>query len=307
MIEEQYRTSKVEALILASPEPLPTRRITKVMDEMTPGQVAKAIAQLNNGYADTGSSFRIRELAGGYQFYILPEYEGVLESLYAKQRKVRLSRAALETVAIVAYRQPTTKTEVEHIRGVASDGVLRTLLERGLVTITGRATSVGKPLQYGTTDEFLKFFGLARLDDLPQMSEIEQMISTEEARHQTELEFGVDAAGRLMKLNIADGTFDPEKRELLEDGIPAEVAEETAALEDDPAPDAELLAEEEQPIEVEPPAAATETEATVLVMKKGEEIAEELAEESPEEAPDELPEQDDISASETPVTSSAGD
>jgi segregation and condensation protein B len=287
MIEEQYRTSKVEALILASPEPLPTRRITKVMDNMTPGQVAKAIAQLNNGYADTGSSFRIRELAGGYQFYILPEYEGVLESLYAKQRKVRLSRAALETVAIVAYRQPATKTEIEHIRGVASDGVLRTLLERGLIAITGRADTVGKPLQYGTTDEFLKFFGLARLDDLPQMSEIEQMISSEEARHQTELEFGIDAAGRLMKLNIADGTFDPEKRELLEDGIPLEAVEE--ARPDDGQP----------PTDMEPAADETEEAPATLVMKKGEEVAEAPAEETPEI--------EEAEAAETPVTSRAGD
>ena len=92
MIEEQYRASKIEALILASPEPLATRKITKVIEDLTPSKVAKAVAGLNDGYAQTGSSFRIREIAGGYQFYVLPEYEGVLESMFTRQRKVRLSR-----------------------------------------------------------------------------------------------------------------------------------------------------------------------------------------------------------------------
>lgn len=249
MIEEEYRTSKIEALILASPEPLSTRRITKVMDRLTPSKVSQAVADLNTGYANTGSSYRIREIAGGYQFYILPEYEGVVELLFARRRKIRLSRAALETVAIVAYRQPTIKTDIEHIRGVASDGVIRTLLEKNLITITGRADTVGKPLQYGTTDEFLKFFGLAGLDDLPQMSEIEQMISSEESRKQTELEFGINADGRLMKLNIIDGTFDPERREQIEDDIPDEIEEAPETAE------------------------ATETASSQLILKKGEENA----------------------------------
>lgn len=219
MIEEQYRSSKIEALIMASSEPLAARKIAKVIEEITPSQIARSVAGLNDGYAQAGSSFRIRELAGGYQFYILPEYEGVLESLFARQRKVRLSRAALETVAIIAYRQPTTKTDIEHIRGVASDGVIRNLLEKNMITITGRAETVGKPLQYGTTDEFLKFFGLANIGDLPSMNEIEEMISSAEAKNQTEIEFGVDTDGRMLKLNVADGTFDPERRERLEEGV----------------------------------------------------------------------------------------
>ena len=220
MTDEQFLTTKVEALIMASPEPLPARRIVGVLDDLTPSRAARSVADLNTAYAASGSSFRIREIAGGYQFYILPEYEGVVESLFTKRRQSRLSRAALETVAVVAYRQPTTKTDIEHIRGVASDGVLHTLLEKGLIRISGRADTVGKPLQYGTTDEFLKYFGLARIEDLPKMSEIEEMIAAQEPRRQTELEFGVDDQGRLMKLNIIDGTFDPVRRQRLEDGIP---------------------------------------------------------------------------------------
>ncbi|RKX22405.1 MAG: SMC-Scp complex subunit ScpB, partial [Candidatus Zixiibacteriota bacterium] len=158
MMYDGYRESAVEALIIASPEPLPVRKIVQLVNDFTPSQVAKAVSQLNDGYAEKSSSFRIRELAGGYQFYILPEYTGFVEEMFSSRRKLRLSRAGLETVAIVAYRQPVTKGEIENIRGVASDGVIRTLLEKHLVTVTGRAETIGKPLQYGTTDEFLKFF-----------------------------------------------------------------------------------------------------------------------------------------------------
>jgi len=217
MISEQYRNSRIEALILASGEPLTVRKITQVMEDTTPNQVARAVAELNGAYAERGSSFRIRQLAGGYQVYILPEYIGLIEELFTRHRKVRLTRAALETVAIIAYRQPTTKTDIEHIRGVASDGVIKTLLERNLITITGRSEGVGKPLQYGTTDEFLKLFGLAGLGDLPQMAEIEEMISAAESRDQTELKLELDADGVPLKLNVADGTYDPTVRLMRDD------------------------------------------------------------------------------------------
>jgi segregation and condensation protein B len=223
MTEEQYLTSKVEALVLASPEPLPTKRIVGVLNDLTPSQVARSIAALNTAYASTGSSFRIREVAGGYQYYIMPEYEGVVESLFTKRRNLRLSRAALETAAVVAYRQPTTKVDIEHIRGVASDGVIRTLMEKNLIRITGRADTVGKPLQYGTTDEFLKFFGLARLEDLPKMSEIEEMIQAEEPRRQTELELPLDIQDQPLKLNVADGTYDPTQRERMDEDEPDDI------------------------------------------------------------------------------------
>ncbi|MCP4684063.1 MAG: SMC-Scp complex subunit ScpB [bacterium] len=217
MMEERYMDTAVEALILASPEPLAGRRISKLVEGGSPSKIARSVALLNDGYSERGSSFRIREIAGGYQYYILPEYAGFVEEMFSSRRKLRLTRAALEAVAIVAYRQPVTKTEVEHIRGVASDGVLRTLLEKNLITVTGRAATVGKPLQYGTTDEFLKFFGLGTLDGLPKMSEIEEMISASESRNQTELELELDADRKIVKLNVADGTYDPERRERLDE------------------------------------------------------------------------------------------
>ena len=207
--------SIVEALILSSPEPLPTRRIIQVLGEVTPTQVTKAVEALNLRYEQSGSSFRVREIAGGFQYYILPDYAGYVDELFTRRRKMRLTRAALESAAIVAYRQPVTKAEIEHIRGVASDAVLQNLLEKSMITIVGRAKTVGKPLQYGTTDEFLKFFGLAGLESLPRMEEIEEMLAASQSRDQTELELKDELAETALhlKLNIADGTFDPSTRE----------------------------------------------------------------------------------------------
>jgi len=207
--------SIVEALILSSPEPLPARRIVQVLGDVSPAQVSKAVEALNVRYEQSGTSFRVREIAGGYQYYVLPDYSGYVDELFTRRRKMRLTRAALESAAIVAYRQPVTKAEIEHIRGVASDAVLQNLLEKNMVTIVGRARTVGKPLQYGTTDEFLKFFGLASLDALPKMEEIEEMLAASQSRDQTELELKDELAEAALdlKLNIADGTFDPSTRE----------------------------------------------------------------------------------------------
>jgi segregation and condensation protein B len=218
MMHEEYRESAVEALILASPEPLPGRKICQFIEDLTPAQVAEAVASVNTRYAANGSSFRIREIAGGYQFYILPEYVGFVEDMFSRRRKLRLTRPALETVAIIAYRQPCTKTDIEHIRGVASDGVIKTLLEKNIITVMGRAEGVGKPLQYGTTSEFLKFFGLNSLNDLPRMTEIEQLISASDPMDRLQLRLNVEEPGEAPKLNVADGTFTPDADSEAEDG-----------------------------------------------------------------------------------------
>lgn len=205
----------VEAVVMASPEPLPVNKICEVIPDLTPSKAAQAVAELNTRYAEGNSSFRIREIAGGFQFYVLSEYTGYIEELFTRHRKLRLTQAALETLAIIGYKQPVTKSEIEHIRGVASDGVLHTLLERNMVSITGRAKGVGKPLQYGTTDEFLKFFGLSSIEALPKLAEIDELMAATASQAQTMLNLtDPAAAARLMsKLNVADGTFDPASRE----------------------------------------------------------------------------------------------
>jgi segregation and condensation protein B len=182
----------VEALIMASPEPLEAKRIIESGADLTPAKVANAVMELNARYESTGSSFRIREIAGGYQYYILPDFARFVDQLFTRHRKMRLTRAALETLAIIAYKQPVTKVDIDHIRGVESDGVLHNLLEKNLVAIEGRADSVGRPLQYGTTSEFLKFFGLNSLESLPEMSEIEELIKSSDGDKaaEFELEYG---------------------------------------------------------------------------------------------------------------------
>lgn len=217
----------LEALVLASPEPLAVNKICEVVTELTPSKVAQAVAELNTRYSEGNSSFRIREIAGGYQFYVLSEYTGYIEELFTRHRKLRLTQAALETLAIIGYKQPVTKSEIEHIRGVASDGVLHTLLERNMVAITGRAKGAGKALQYGTTDEFLKFFGLSSIEALPKLTEIDELMAGTASQAQTMLNLtDPAAAARLMaKLNVADGTFDPASRQQETDQAesPAEV------------------------------------------------------------------------------------
>jgi len=214
-MENGYNVSIIEALILASPEPLPARKIADLLENITPGQVGQSVAEINNRYFDSGSSFRIREIAGGFQFYIMPEYSGYVDEMFTRRRKMRLTRAALETLAIIAYRQPVTKTEIEHIRGVASDGVLHNLLEKSMVCIKGRASTVGKPLQYGSTDEFLKFFGLNSLEDMPKMKEIEELLKANEQEADAQLSFEANVFDdpSAQKLNVADGTFDPKSRD----------------------------------------------------------------------------------------------
>lgn len=217
-----FTTGSVEALILTAAEPITANRLAQIIPEVSVSGVREIVSRLNARYVETGGSFRIREIAGGYQIAILPDFVGVIDELNARRRKVRLSRAALETLAIVAYKQPVTRTEIETIRGVAADAVVTSLLEKNLVEITGRATTPGKALQYGTGQEFLKFFGLQSLEDLPRMSEIEEMLSAADRSKQTQLQLTDPALedARMAKLNVADGTYTPptdeEEMEIIE-------------------------------------------------------------------------------------------
>jgi len=181
----------IESLILSSPEPLPAKKIAGLVDGLTTNDIDQVIDDLNAKYLNNDLSFRIRRIAGGYQVYIIEDYAQHVEELFTRRRNIRLTRAALETLAIVAYRQPVTKIDIELIRGVASDSVLHTLLERKLITIAGRAETVGKPLLYKTTDDFLQFFNLNSIDDMPRMEEIEELLATGETELQQDLPFSV--------------------------------------------------------------------------------------------------------------------
>jgi segregation and condensation protein B len=131
------------------------------------------IAELNEEYANTGRCFRIESIAGGYRMYTLPEFHSYINQINIIERSQRLSPAALEALAVIAYKQPITKVEIERIRGVDSGGVLKNLMSKNLIIIDGRSPAPGKPLLYRTSEYFLEFFGLASLDHLPPLAEIE--------------------------------------------------------------------------------------------------------------------------------------
>ena len=173
--------SIVEALIFASEEPISIGRLTKSIDDATPKQIEKAIEALNHEYDETGRSFFVKKLAGGYQFVTRPEYGRWVRRILKTTTRPRLSRAALETLSIIAFKQPVSRSEIDFIRGVNSDGVLKSLLERRLIAIAGRAETVGRPLLYKTTPEFLRYFGLNSLDDLPKPKEIDELLASGEA------------------------------------------------------------------------------------------------------------------------------
>jgi len=156
----------------------------KVIDgeevQVSADEIEEAIDLLNKNYEEQNLSFRILRIANGYLFATTKDYSKYVGYLSSEKSKRRLSQAAVETLSIIAYKQPITKPVIESIRGVNSDYILNTLLEKNLVTISGRAESVGRPLLYSTTEEFLKYFGLNKLIDLPKPREIEEIMNDED-------------------------------------------------------------------------------------------------------------------------------
>jgi segregation and condensation protein B len=184
---DKIYNSVVEALIFSSEDPLSAYDIIKAVQgidgediKIAPEEIEQCIEELNAVYNEQKFSFRIKKIANGFLFATRPEYAKYLGYLSSEKSKRRLSHAALETLAIVAYKQPITKPHIESIRGVNSDYILNTLLEKKLITISGRAETIGRPLLYATTDEFLKYFGLYKLSDLPKPREIEEIMKDED-------------------------------------------------------------------------------------------------------------------------------
>jgi segregation and condensation protein B len=185
----------IEAILLTTDRPVPAARLADALGlalPSVPGEappapkrrpradsapdaaalIAAAIEHLNQSYEQTGRAFRIEQVAGGYRIMTLPQFAQVLAAYHRSRSSTRLSRAAVETLAIIAYRQPITRAHLEAIRGVGCGEVLRSLIERKLITIRGRAEELGRPILYGTTREFLDAFGLASLKDLPSATEL---------------------------------------------------------------------------------------------------------------------------------------
>jgi segregation and condensation protein B len=171
--------SAIEALLFASDQPLPLTLLCDAL-ETGPEEVSGALHRLGEAYVARAAGVELREIAGGWMLVTTAEQAEWVGRMLRGKRKMRLSRAALETTAIIAYKQPVTKSEVEAIRGVDSSAVLGTLLERNLVTIRGRSKVVGRPLLYGTTQEFLDYFGLRDLSELPRPEELRALVAARE-------------------------------------------------------------------------------------------------------------------------------
>ncbi len=163
----------VEAVLFASDESLTDSRLAKIV-ETSVKQVRKSIKNLNDKYRANNNAFRIEQIAGGYQMLTLSTYNYWLKKLLRARSDSKLSPAALETLAIIAYKQPVIRADIEAIRGVAAGEVIRTLCYKGLVKIVGRAEILGRPMLYGTTKKFLEVFGLNTLKDLPKIEELKR-------------------------------------------------------------------------------------------------------------------------------------
>ena len=163
----------VEAVLFASDESLTDNRLAKIV-ETSIKQVRQSIKNLNEKYQANNNAFRIEQIAGGYQMLTLGTYNYWLKKLLRARSDSKLSPAALETLAIIAYKQPVIRADIEVIRGVAGGEVIRTLCYKGLVKIVGRAEILGRPMLYGTTKKFLEVFGLNTLKDLPKIEELKK-------------------------------------------------------------------------------------------------------------------------------------
>ena len=169
----------IEALLFSSDQPLPLVLLSESLEEASEN-VAAALERIGRSYAERSAGVELREIAGGWMLVTTPAQAEWVGRMLRGKKRMRLSRAALETLAIIAYKQPVTKSEIEAIRGVDASGVLATLLERNLVTIRGRSKVVGRPLLYGTTMEFLGYFGLRELSELPRPEELRALVAARE-------------------------------------------------------------------------------------------------------------------------------
>ncbi len=176
--EDTVRT--VEALLFAAHEPLAPSTLAPALNGTAAATLDRIMVEINARLGEGNHPMRVRKVAGGYQMYALPEFGPAIEAALMKTKIQRLTRAGLETLAIIAYKQPCSTPEIERIRGVSCGGVLSTLLERNIVSIKGRSDGPGRPLLYGTTKEFLKYFGLNSIDDLPRIEELEAILAERE-------------------------------------------------------------------------------------------------------------------------------
>lgn len=189
----------IESMLFVSEDPLPVDRIKNVLTFAEPKEIRNALKNLSNEYEARKGGFFLREVAGGYQIRTRPEYTQWIKRL-VKSNPRRISKAALETLAIIAYKQPAIRSDIEYIRGVDCGGIIRMLLERKLIRVLGRKTVPGRPLIYATTKKFLETFDLKDIKELPTPEEIEALTSSlSEKKEQASLTDSKNAENNSLK------------------------------------------------------------------------------------------------------------
>jgi segregation and condensation protein B len=239
----------VLALLFAAEEPLSIRKLAAVIEDAAAGEVKEAVERWRARMEEEAWSLGVERLGGGYRLATRPDFAPYVSRLYSGRRRFRLSKAGLETLAIVAYKQPVTRAEIESIRGVACGGVIANLMERSLVKITGKARVLGAPFLYGTTPEFLEYLGLNSLKDLPSIEELEALLEKEafaetaidgapdQAAAEGDAEVDEDAAPALAGTARLAAVFDEAVRrpraDASEPELPAESDEEVPEADED--------------------------------------------------------------------------
>ncbi len=224
----------VESLLFASDEELTLKEIKDLLDSFKIGvsvkEIEDSISELNSDYEKSGNAFEIIKVAGGYQFATRKKFAHFLGKLTAETQKKKLSQSAIETLAIIAYKQPITRSEIEFVRGVNVDYIVNSLLERDLISIKGRADGPGRPILYGTTTNFLKVLGLNAIEDLPKLKEINEILKNEKIDGITEADIDLFNSMSMQAEEKVAGTSNEQPKLFDENG--EETAQEETPAED---------------------------------------------------------------------------
>jgi segregation and condensation protein B len=244
----------VLALLFSADEPLSVRKIMAIVEDASAADVKDAIDRWRKKFDDDAWSIVLEKVAGGFQLSSRPEYASFIARLYSGRRKLRLSKAALETLAIISYKQPITRAEIENVRGVGCGSVVGNLMERGLIKITGKAKVLGAPFLYGTTQEFLEYLGLNSLKDLPSAEELEALLEREEQAADITAESTPNGAGETESPTGDAEDTSPAPEGAIELGFATDADfdtdDETEILSD--TTDVEVVDEPEEPAEETP-------------------------------------------------------
>jgi segregation and condensation protein B len=232
---------EIEALLFATDSPLTMARLKKLLPGTEATEIREAIKELSGSYDEGENAFTLVEFGGGWQIATRPEFSPIVERMLKGRRFTRLSKAGLEVLAIIAYRQPLTRLEVDEIRGVNSSGAISTLTERNLVTVVGRSQAVGNPLLYGTTREFLNHLGLKGLGQLPDLPDLEGVMDDRDQLKEFASKIGRDVSDEELEeyFSAPENTDDELELELGETAEQSEDLKET-----DAEPVAEVVTEE---------------------------------------------------------------